>query len=115
MCVCWLCLLVQVAVLRSRSRADAARGAALAAAGGPSEPTEQQQLMQRVSPGVTYTHIHKAKDAIPCADHNQLHSHGCCVHTRVRYAMAMALLGRGRHFPLTHTVLLLMVVLFCHQ
>ena len=40
----WLCL--QLAAMRSRGRAEAARAAALAAAGGPSEPTEQQLLLQ---------------------------------------------------------------------
>lgn len=54
-CVCLLChcpslfLCLQMAALRSRGRGEAARGAALAIAGGPSEPTEQQQLLARVS------------------------------------------------------------------
>lgn len=43
-----LLLLLQMAAMRSRGRAEAARAAALAAAGGPSEPTEQQLLAERV-------------------------------------------------------------------
>jgi len=42
-------MLSQVAVLRSRGRGEAARLAALATAGGPSETTEQQRLLERVS------------------------------------------------------------------
>lgn len=38
----------ELAAMRSRGHSEAARFAALAAAGGPSEPTEQQQLLQRV-------------------------------------------------------------------
>jgi hypothetical protein len=44
-----LVLLLQMAAFRTRGRAEAARVAALAAAGGPTEPTEQQLLAERVS------------------------------------------------------------------
>lgn len=53
--VCRLLALVsvlQLAAMRSRGRGEAARAAALATAGGPFEPTEQQLQLQRVS-GVT--------------------------------------------------------------
>jgi hypothetical protein len=53
---CCCCLWLQMAALRSRGRGEAARGAALAVAGGPSEPTQQQQLMERVSCNAEATH-----------------------------------------------------------
>lgn len=51
----WSCVVLesvpeaQVAVLRSRGRGEAARLAALATAGGPSETTEQQRLLERAN------------------------------------------------------------------
>lgn len=52
-----LLLLLQMAAMRSRGRGEAARGAALAVAGGPSEPTQQQQLMERVSHSARSVHV----------------------------------------------------------
>jgi hypothetical protein len=48
-CLLALVSVLQLAAMRSRGRGEAARAAALATAGGPLEPTEQQLLLQRVS------------------------------------------------------------------
>jgi isoamylase len=51
----WSCVVLEsvpeaeLAAMRSRGRGEAARAAALATAGGPLEPTEQQLLLQRAS------------------------------------------------------------------